>query len=65
MPVERQGGFLAIWSPESRRLGLLLRERGVCVDVRGNRLRLGPAPYLRDDQLTDAVRALGGGLRAI
>ena len=27
-------------------------------------LRLGPAPYLRDDQLTDAVAALGEVIRA-
>jgi kynureninase len=28
-------------------------------DARGNVLRLGPAPYLRDDQLRDAIGVLG------
>jgi len=40
-----------------------LRERGVFVDARGDVLRMGPAPYLRDDQLTDAVAALGEVIR--
>ncbi len=64
MPEDRRGGFLAIRAPEARRLTHLLRERGVHADVRGQTLRLGPAPYLRDDQLRDAVRALGEALRA-
>jgi kynureninase len=36
-----------------------LRERGVHSDARGDVLRLGPAPYLRDDQLRDAIHVLG------
>ena len=57
--LERRGGFLAIRAPQARELAQRLRERGVLVDARGDVLRLGPAPYLRDDQLTDAVAALG------
>jgi kynureninase len=63
MAEERRGGFLAIHTPAAGRLTQLLRERGVHADARGERLRLGPAPYLRDDQLRDAVRALGDALR--
>ena len=59
MPEERRGGFLAIRAPEARRLAQRLLERGVHADARSEMLRLGPAPYLRDDQLEDAVRALG------
>ena len=33
-------------------------------DYRGDLLRLGPAPYLSDDQLRAAVAALGGVVRA-
>ena len=33
---------------------------GVLTDVRGDLLRLGPAPYLTDAQLRDAVNALHG-----
>jgi kynureninase len=55
----QRGGFVAIHTSRARELAGVLRERGVFVDARGNVLRLGPAPYLRDDQLTDAVTALG------
>ena len=58
MPLERRGGFVAIRAPQARELAQRLRERGVLVDARGDVLRLGPAPYLRDDQLTDAVAIL-------
>jgi kynureninase len=59
MPDERRGGFLALRMPDATRAAHALRERGVFVDARGSILRLGPAPYLRDDQLEDAAAALG------
>jgi kynureninase len=59
MPDERRGGFLALRMPEAMRVARALRARGVFVDARGSVLRLGPAPYLRDDQLEDAVQAVG------
>jgi kynureninase len=65
MPDDRRGGFLAIRAPEARRLTHLLRERGVHADARGEMLRLGPAPYLRDHQLRDAIQALDEALRAL
>jgi kynureninase len=65
MPEHRRGGFLAIRAAEARRLTSLLRERGVHADARGEMLRLGPAPYLRDDQLRDAVSALHDALTAM
>lgn len=54
----RRGGFvtLRVTGPEAR--VRRLRERGVFVDARGETLRLGPAPYLTDDEIdrgTDAV----------
>jgi kynureninase len=63
MAPERRGGFLAIRAPKARELAHRLRERGVFVDARGDVLRIGPAPYLRDDQLTDAVAVLGDVIR--
>jgi selenocysteine lyase/cysteine desulfurase len=63
MAPERRGGFLAIRAPQARQLAHRLRERGVFVDARGDVLRLGPAPYLRDDQLTNAVAVLGDVIR--
>ena len=59
MPDDRRGGFLAIRAPEARQFAHRLRERGVFVDARGDILRFGPAPYLRDDQLRDAMTAFG------
>jgi kynureninase len=59
MALEQRGGFVAIRTPQASDLAHRLRERGVFVDARGDVLRMGPAPYLRDDQLTDAVAALG------
>jgi kynureninase len=59
MELEQRGGFLAIRAPRARGFARSLRERGVLVDARGDVLRLGPAPYLRNDQLRDAVTALG------
>ena len=60
MPAERRGGFLAIRCAGAAALSRALRDRGVLTDVRGDLLRLGPAPYLTDAQLRDAVNALQG-----
>jgi kynureninase len=59
MPDARRGGFLAVRAADARELAHRLRERGVFVDARGDILRFGPAPYLRDDQLRDAMAAFG------
>lgn len=63
MPDDRRGGFLAIRAASAKDIAHRLRERGVHVDARGDILRMGPAPYLRDDQLRDAMSALGEALR--
>ena len=57
MPDERRGGFLAIRCAHAGELSRTLRERGVHTDYRGDLLRFGPAPYLTDDQLRDAMLA--------
>ena len=62
MPAVRRGGFLAIRVAAAKEIAHRLRERGVYVDARGDLLRIGPAPYLRDDQLRDAISALGEAL---
>jgi kynureninase len=53
------GGFLALECPRAGDLQRALAEQGVSSDSRGRRLRLGPAPYLSDDQLREAVARLG------
>jgi len=57
VPLERLGGFLALRAPRAGDLSRALHARGVFTDVRGDALRLGPAPYLSDAQL-DAAMAL-------
>jgi len=57
MPDDRRAGFLAIRCARAAELSRTLRDRGVLTDYRGDLLRFGPAPYLTDDQLRDAVLA--------
>ena len=59
VPLERVGGFLTLRSPHAAALRRDLRRRGVATDHRADALRLGPAPYLSDRQLEDAIAALG------
>jgi kynureninase len=58
VPVERIGGFLALQSPRAGELRRALRERDVWIDHRGSTMRLGPAPFLSDRQIADAVGVL-------
>jgi kynureninase len=58
-PLGEVGGFLALRSPVAAGLVRGLRARGVWTDARGEVLRLGPAPYLADRQLRDAIGILG------
>ncbi len=60
-----RAGFLALRTPHAGALQTALRERGVLTDHRGDVLRLGPAPYLRDDQLDQAVEHLAEALRTL
>ncbi|MFN2446848.1 MAG: kynureninase [Vicinamibacterales bacterium] len=63
MPPETRAGFVAIHSPRASELVVSLRRRGEHTDARGEMLRLGPAPYLSDAQLAQAIEVLGGVLR--
>jgi kynureninase len=62
MSADRRAGFLAIRSRRAGELCRALRERDVRADFRADVVRLGPAPYLSDDQLVDAVRRLGDAI---
>ena len=59
VPLSEIAGFLALRSPAATRLTRELHARGVWTDARGDILRLGPAPYLSDRQLRDAMALLG------
>jgi len=59
------GGFLALHSENAEEMSRLLRERGVATDYRADVLRLGPAPYLSDRQLSDAMEVLREVLQTV
>lgn len=54
----RRGGFVAIRTPAAAELVRALRERSVFVDARGSILRIGPAPYLLDEEIDRGTEAL-------
>ncbi len=58
VPIRALGGFLALRTPHAERLCAALKERGVSTDYRGDVLRLGPAPYVPDSQIAQAINAL-------
>ena len=65
---EERGGFLSLRVRDAERAVQALRTHGVFVDARKDLLRLGPAPYLTDEELLrgaelvrDALRQLGAG----
>ena len=59
VPLGEIGGFLALRSPVAMALTDKLHARGLFTDARGDVLRFGPAPYLSDQQLRDAMGILG------
>lgn len=59
VPLKRIGGFLALHAPAAQEIVAALRKEGVYADARGHTLRLGPAPYLSDQQLEEALQRLG------
>lgn len=59
VPLNAVGGFLVLRTSAAREICRSLFERGVHTDYRGDALRLGPAPYLSDCQLKEAVAILG------
>jgi kynureninase len=64
-PLAGFGGFLALRSPRAGELQRALAQKGVSTDSRGEFLRLGPAPYLADEQLEEAIAVLGSVTRAL
>lgn len=64
MPQSELGGFLALRSPRAMPITKALQDRGILTDARGEILRFGPAPYLSDSQLQDAMAGLREAARS-
>jgi len=56
--VARRAGFVSLRHPRAGQLSDALRAQGVFSDARADLLRLGPAPYVTDEELVAGVRAL-------
>lgn len=57
-PLDAIGGYLALWSPRAGDICRALHRMGVYTDYRADVLRVGPAPYLSDTQIDEAVARL-------
>jgi kynureninase len=61
---ERYGGFVAVELDGAEDVSRRLTEHAVLTDSRGRQLRLGPAPYVTDDQVNEALARLARCLSA-
>jgi kynureninase len=57
------GGFLTLELDDAEEVSRRLAEEGVLTDSRGRYLRLGPAPYLTDDQLARAAHRIAAATK--
>jgi len=55
--VPALGGFMSFSAPQAAQLQEALRRQHIWADHRGDRLRLGPAPYVTERQLRTAIDA--------
>jgi kynureninase len=59
LPLESIGGFVVFRSARAGDICQALHDAGVFTDYRADALRIGPAPYLSDTQIEEAMRRLG------
>jgi selenocysteine lyase/cysteine desulfurase len=60
--ARQRGGFVALETPHAVRIVGELRREGIFLDARGSKLRLGPAPYVTDDEIDTAMELIAGAL---
>jgi kynureninase len=58
--LHQTGGFLALRTRDTARVYKALKDQGVSTDYRGDLLRLGPAPYVTEEQIDQAANILRG-----
>jgi kynureninase len=56
--LHETGGFLALRTRDTPRVHEALKERDIATDFRGDMLRLGPAPYVTEEQLDQAANVI-------
>jgi kynureninase len=56
--LHETGGFLALRTRDTPRVHEALKERDIATDFRGDTLRLGPAPYVTEEQLDQAANVI-------
>lgn len=58
-------GFLVLYSESAGKISEKLKEKNVWTDYRGNVLRFGPAPYISDEQMKEAMKILGKVVKSL
>ncbi len=58
LPAQQRSAFLVLECEDAASLHKRLNNRGILTDYRGNRLRIGPAPYLNTQQLDTMIDAV-------
>ncbi len=56
--LENIAGFLVLHTDSAAEINKQLKEKNVWTDFRGNVLRFGPAPYISDEQIKEALKIL-------
>ncbi len=64
-PLQQLGGFLTLETERAAEICQQLAQRQVYCDHRGKLLRLGPAPYVSDEQLRQGINELAGVCRRL
>jgi len=63
--LENIAGFLVLYSESAGKISEKLKEKNVWTDYRGNVLRFGPAPYISDEQIKEAIKVLRNVIQSL
>lgn len=56
--INDNAGFLSLTTKQAAKWVMMLAEHGIQTDSRGDQLRLGPAPYVTDEQIDKALSCI-------
>ncbi|MEO1021389.1 MAG: hypothetical protein AAFW89_02505 [Bacteroidota bacterium] len=63
--LEQNGGFLSLTSPHAREIRAHLLDKDVFTDARDQILRFGPAPYITESQIEEAMEELNHTIKSL